>query len=280
MQLTSILDEDKELKQGTNRSNNIKQNKEKSTQDYYYNPNQGYNDFEEEDDSNDPSNPQLDMNTHEIIEDEMNNERKGKSTIVRLTSDELLFEYSKMVKYLIKSYYRIIIFCILCIIYGLLSNKYLKNSQINLTIIIMSSLILCFTVMVLFFVYTNFLLDQFLYIVFYLFSFAQSIMLIVLFFMKVINTALEFKDLQWLGGSCPEENSYCKSYFLYLFMNVMCIATAVLIVLLIAYPCYIAIRGLRVCCGKVKTIAQRQLDINNSNKFQEIEFADENKKGL
>ncbi len=142
----------------------------------------------------------------------------------------------------------------------------------------MSSLILCFTLMLLFFVYINFLLDKFLYVVFYLFSFGQSLMLVVLFFMKVINTALEFKDLQWLGSSCPVENSYCQSYFLYLFMNAMVIVSTVLIVLLIAYPCYIAIRGFRVCSGKVKTIAQRQMDINNSNKFQEIEFADEGKK--
>lgn len=199
---------------------------------------------------------------------------KNPKTLVKLTSDELMNEYGKFVKYMKRNYFRVIIFSLLIIINGIISNIAIQFSSMNLTLIILSIILICFTIILYILLYLNLPLDTFGYVAFYFLGITHSAVLIVLFLLKVFTIFYEYTDMKHYGR-CPRKQSVCFELFMYLFMYLLTFATLILMVFLIGYPIGFCIRVYRVTTGQEKSIAQKQIDINNTQ-FQKIEFADEN----
>lgn len=225
---------------------------------------------EEELDERNTRNPVL---NEEDAEEEEEKEIKKRSTVVKLTSDELISEYNRNVKYLFSKYKQIIFISILIIIYSIISNKLIGSSGVNLFLIIMCCLTVCFTVILGILIITKTLLDSYSYVVFYLFSIIQNISMIILFCVKIIYTIIEYPEVQSFAN-CGKGIWLCWDVFIGMVMNGMNIVCFVVIFFLFVFPFKMIFRTVNVCLKKSKTIFQKQLDINQSI-FQKIEFADE-----
>lgn len=212
---------------------------------------------------------------YDIMKEEEKNSKPPR-TLVKLTSDELMKEYATQVKYLKKYYLRAIIYSFLVLLKAILSNLIINNSQIYIVLIILTILSFSFTVIMCIFVYISLSLDKYSYIAYYIFGIIQSLTLLVLLIANIFGIFFEYEDLKEYGR-CSNKEMFCSQFYKYLFLNGITLSSLVIMVFLIGFPISFLISSAKIIMGRKKTIAQKQMDINNTP-FQKIEFAEEDKK--
>ena len=119
------------------------------------------------------------------------------------------------------------------------------------------------------------MIDPYGYIIFYLFSMIESIILISLYILKFINFILVFKHLNAFK-SCRFKYQ-CPGYFAYLLLLVFSITIFLSIFGCIKFTFLLFVEGFKILFMKKKTFLQRQVEINEKkDKSGKIEFVDEN----
>ena len=216
----------------------------------------------------------------QIIEndyEEIQNKKKKLNSPYKITSKSLKLEYNKKLSYLDKYLKRILIFSILIIFNSIFIAKVFVLSDLNLFIIILSSISMAIVLLLLFNIKTNVLLDLYGYSSFFLFSMFESCLLGILYLLIIINFIFTCQLIA-KNNNCSAKNSvryFCwdnRAYFLIIFLNI-CIFFGIL--MLIKYTINSFWEAFKVLILKQKTTVQKQYEINERAQASKIEFEDE-----
>jgi hypothetical protein len=206
---------------------------------------------------------------------------KKEKTIINLTSEKLQKEYTNKISYLNSGIKNIIILSIFLIFNTFLELKFLGPSETNVAILILCFISSTFCFMLLINIKGKALIDSYGYISFYIISIVESILLLFLFILKLINFIVTFNNLN-SNGKC--RNKYkCPNYFIYLLILV-----ANLIMFLGFLLCgksifILFLDGFNILFLKKKTLFQKQIDIyeeERREKDRKIEFADDTNESI
>lgn len=199
---------------------------------------------------------------------------KKRSPLIDITSESLKNEYIKNVNFLNNGLNTLLIISILYLVDTFINLKYLGPTAINLILLIITCISISILILLLINLKIKIIIDPYGYIIFYLFSMIESIILISLYFLKTINFVLVFK---YLNSSTSCRNKYvCPGYFAYLLMLVFSIIIFVGIFACIKFTFLLLLEAIKILSKKKKTFFQRQIDINEkSEKSGKIEFADD-----
>ena len=198
------------------------------------------------------------------------------NSLIEITSEALKNEYSEKLYYLNKNLRRVFIVSILIIINCSIYLKFFGHSELNISMIILSSLSICIIIILLFNIKTNVLLDIYGYSSFYLFSIFHSIILTSLFFFELINFILiinRFIEKHY----CKGQNKYiCAKNYIYFLVISISLAIIIGMVLQIKYIYVSFYESFNILVLGEKTMLQKQIEINEKGNNDKIEFADEN----
>ena len=213
----------------------------------------------------------------EADDDYQKNINKNKiNSLLELTSDSLKIEYLEKLYYLNKNLKRVFIISMLIIINCSLYMKFFGHSELNISMIILSSLSISIIFILLFNIKTNVLLDIYGYSSFYLFSIFHSIILTTLLFFELINFILiinRFIERHY----CKGKNKYlCAKNYVYFLVISMSLYIFIGIVLQIKYIYISFYEAFNILVLGEKTMLQKQIEINEKGNNDKIEFADEN----
>ena len=157
-------------------------------------------------------------------EDEYQQLQKNKNknrinSLIEITSKSLKLEYTKKLTYLTKNLKRIFIFSILIIFNSIINLKKFGFSELDVSIIILSSISITISILLLFNIQTNVLLDLYGYSSFYLFSIFESCILIIIYILKIIDFILTLTQ----KSECKKKLICWKNtgYYFIIFFNLI-----------------------------------------------------------
>jgi len=195
---------------------------------------------------------------------------KKKSSIINLSSKELKQEYENKYKYYKKGFNFCLLVSILAIIHSLLDNKFLKPSELNSAVLILSFLSASLSFLLIVNINAKALIDSYGYMAFYLFGILESFIFFALFLLKSYKFIFDFKDIK-NKSSIPK---YIK-LLIVIILNFIIFAG---IILLLKFIWNLFLEGIRILTKKQKTLFERQLELNlikeNENN-RKIEFVEE-----
>ena len=203
--------------------------------------------------------------------------RPKKRTLVDITSESLKYEYTKKLNALDNGLKHIFIVSILCLIHCLTEFKILKMSELNVAISVINCISITLILMLFLNIKTKILVDTYGYVFFYFSSIAESVTMISLYALKVVNFIVVYNRLNG-GEVCKVRNRGACSgnigYLLILVLNVLIfvgIFTSMKFIFSLFYDAF------NILTKRRKTLFQRQIEINENNpKNGVIEFVDEN----
>ena len=199
---------------------------------------------------------------------------KKNASLIEITSESLKNEYLKNVNFLNNGLNTLFIISILYLIDTFINLKYLGPTGFNLALLIITFISISILILLLINIKMKIIIDPYAYFIFYLFSMIESIVLLSLYFLKMINFVLVFKRLNGVR-SCRNKYS-CPGYFAYLLILVFSIITFMGIFGCIKFTFLLFLEAFKILTKKKKTFFQRQIEINEkSEKNGKIEFVDE-----
>ena len=209
-------------------------------------------------------------------EDEYQQLQKNKNknrinSLIEITSKSLKLEYTKKLAYLTKNLKRIFIFSILIIFNSIINLKKFGFSELDVSMIILSSISFTITILLLFNIQTNVLLDLYGYSSFYLFSIFESCILIIIYILKIIDFILTLTQ----KSECKKKLICWKNtgYYFIIFFNLIIFVG---ILFLIKYTLVSFYDAFNVLVLKQKTMVQKQMEINERRMpSDKIEFAED-----
>ena len=211
----------------------------------------------------------------EVEEDYQINRNKKQSNLIDITSESLKNEYSKNLMFLNNGLNTIFIISLLYLVDTFINIKYLGPRGLNIVILIITFISISILIILLINIKSKIMIDPYGYIIFYLFSMIESIILISLYILKFINFILVFKHLNAFK-SCRFKYQ-CPGYFAYLLLLVFSITIFLSIFGCIKFTFLLFVEGFKILFIKKKTFLQRQVEINEKkDKSGKIEFVDEN----
>ena len=204
------------------------------------------------------------------------------NSYLEITSKSLKLEYTRKLEYLKKNLILIFILSSLIILNALFNLKLFGFSELNISTIILSSISITITIILLFNIRTNVLLDLYGFSSFYLFSIFESCILIILYILKIINL-ISTIQLIYKNNKCKGKNKqksfFCwnnSSYFILIFLNLIIFVG---VFMLIKYTLISFYEAFNILILKQKTTVQKQLEINEKGfkHGDKIEFEDDDK---
>ena len=210
-------------------------------------------------------------------EDEYQQLQKNKNqnklnSLIELTSKSLKLEYNKKLGYLTKNLKRVFLLSILIIFNSFINLKMFGFSELNISIIILSSISVTIAILLLFNIQINILLDLYGYSSFYLFSMFESGILISLYILKIVDfTMMLSKSPRCKGQIICWKN---KTYYFIIFFNIIIFIG---ILFLVKYTLVSFYEAFNILVLKQKTMVQKQMEINERRMpSDKIEFDDDN----
>ena len=186
---------------------------------------------------------------------------------MKITSKSLKLEYNKKLVYLNINLRRVFFLSIILVIDSLINLKYIGYSELYISIIILSAFSITITLLLLFNIQTNVLLDLYGYSSFYLFSMFESCILIILYILKIIDFIYTLSEHPTCEGKICWKD---KTYYFIIFLNLIIFVG---IIFLIKYTLVSFYDAFNVLILKQKTTVQKQMEMNE--KDHKLEFADE-----
>ena len=217
------------------------------------------------------SSPDVEKEYQELIT------KPKKRTEIDITSESLKYEYTKKLNVLDNGLKHIFIVSVLCLIHCFTEFKILKMSELNVAILVINCISITLILMLFLNIKTKILVDTYGYVFFYLSSIAESVIMISLYALKVVNFVVVYNRLNG-GKVCRVRNrGACSGYFGYLLILVLNVLIFVGIFTSMKFILYLFYDAFNILTKRRKTLFQRQIEINESNpKNGIIEFADEN----
>ena len=210
-------------------------------------------------------------------EDEYQQLQKNKNqnklnSLIELTSKSLKLEYNKKLGYLTKNLKRVFLLSILIIFNSFINLKMFGFSELDISIIILSSISVTIAILLLFNIQINILLDLYGYSSFYLFSMFESGILISLYILKIVDfTMMLSKSPRCKGQIICLKN---KTYYFIIFFNIIIFIG---ILFLVKYTLVSFYEAFNILVLKQKTMVQKQMEINERRMpSDKIEFDDDN----
>lgn len=199
------------------------------------------------------------------------------NSLLEITSKSLKLEYNQKLTYLNKNLRIILVLSILIILNSVIKLKFVDFSELNVSIIILSSISITITVLLLFNIQTNVLLDLYGFSSFYLFSIFESCILIILYILTIIDFSFTFNSLSEKNKCKGKKNYFClnnSSYLISVFLNIFIFIG---IFLLIKFTLVSFWQAFNVLVLKQKTTVQKQFEINQKSLMHadKIEFAED-----
>ena len=197
--------------------------------------------------------------------------------LVDITSESLKYEYTKKLNILDNGLKHIFIVSLLCLIHCLTEFKILKMSELNVAILVINCISITLILRLFLNIKTKILVDTYGYVFFYLSSIAESVTMISLYALKVVNFVVVYNRLNG-GEVCKGRNrGACSGYFGYLLILVLNVIIFVGIFTSMKFIFYLFYDAFSILTKRRKTLFQRQIEINENNpKNGTIEFVDEN----
>ena len=193
------------------------------------------------------------------------------NSYLEITSKSLKLEYTRKLEYLKKNLILIFILSSLIILNALFNLKLFGFSELNISTIILSSISITISILLLFNIQTNVLLDLYGYSSFYLFSIFESCILIIIYILKIIDFILTLTQ----KSECKKKLICWKNtgyYFIIFFNLIICVG----ILFLIKYTLVSFYDAFNVLVLKQKTMVQKQMEINERRMpSDKIEFAED-----
>lgn len=207
--------------------------------------------------------------TDKELEEEYQKFQKDKlklKPLIEITSKSLKLEYNKKLEYLNKNLKRLFFLSILILVNTLMNLKCFGFSELYIATIILSALSITITLLLLFNIQTNVLLDLYGYSSFYLFSIFESIILVIIYILKIIDFYMLFQNKSKKGG--------LKYIIIFFDLIIFCG-----IIIQIKYTFVSFCDAFNVLILKQKTTIQKQMEINerkNAQHGDKIEFDEDN----
>lgn len=206
---------------------------------------------------------------------------KKEKTIINLTSEKLKKEYTNKISYLNSGIKNIVILSIFLIFNTFLELKFLGPSETNMAILILCFISSTFCFMLLINIRGKALIDSYGYISFYIISIVESILLLFLFILKMINFIVTFNNLN-ANGKC--RNKYkCPNYFIYLSILITNLIMFLGFLLCGKSIFILFLDGFNIFFLKKKTLFQKQIDLDEKErreKDRKIEFTDDTNESI
>ena len=194
---------------------------------------------------------------------------------MKITSKSLKLEYNKKLLYLNINLRRIFFLSIIIIVDSLINLKYLGSSELYILIFILSAFCLTITLLLLFNIQTNVLLDLYGYSSFYLFTMFKSCLLIIVYVLKAINF-LKILYNFFSDKSCQKNSNMCTSNIMSYFIIIMNLIIFVGIIFQFNYTIKSLYDAFCVLILGRKTTVQKQHEINEKQHGNKIEFNEDN----
>lgn len=202
------------------------------------------------------------------------NNNKRYTSIIDITSEALKYEYSKKLSSLNDGLFSIFILSILYLIDIFINLKYVKKSELSITILILSLISISIIIILLISIKLKILIDSYGYILFYLFSMIESLILLSLTILKIISFIFVFKYLNLFD--C-KNNYLCLGYFSYLLMLIFSIIIFAGNLIYSKFILLLFCDSFKIFIKKKKTFFQREIEIKEKmEKSGAIEFVEEN----
>ena len=203
--------------------------------------------------------------------------RPQKRTLVDITSESLKYEYTKKINVLDNGLKHIFIVLLLCLIHCLTEFKILKMSELNVAILVINCISITLILMLFLNIKTKILVDTYGYVFFYLSSIAESVTMISLYALKVVNFIVVYNRLNGREVCKVRNRGACSGYFGYLLILVLNVIIFVGIFTSMKFIFSLFYDAFNILTKRRKTFFQRQIEINEINpKNGTIEFVDEN----
>lgn len=217
------------------------------------------------------SSPDVEKEYQELIT------KPKKRTEIDITSESLKYEYTKKLNVLDNGLKHIFVVSFLCLIHCFTEFKILKMSELNVAILVINCISITLILMLFLNIKTKILVDTYGYVFFYLSSIAESVIMISLYSLKVVNFVVVYNRLNG-GEVCRVRNrGACSGYFGYLLILVLNVLIFVGIFTSMKFILSLFYDAFNILTKRRKTLFQRQIEINESNpKNGTIEFVDEN----
>lgn len=198
-----------------------------------------------------------------------------KSPLIDITSGNLKQEYIKKKTFLKNGLNTLFCISILFLVDTFINLKYLGPTSFNLALLIITCITISISIILIINIRIEILLDPYGYVIFYLFSIIESIILISLYFLKIINSALVFNSL-YLFKNCRDKY-ICPGPFPYLLLFAFTFIIFFSIFGSIKFTLLLFLEAFKILSMKKKTFFQRQIEINEKNqKKGKIEFIEKN----
>ena len=187
---------------------------------------------------------------------------------MEITSKNLKLEYNKKLIYLNINLRRIFLLSILLVIDSLINLKYIS-------IFILSAFSVTITLLLLFNIQTNVLLDLYGYSSFYLFSLFKSCILIIIYILKTINF-LQILYSFFRNTKCRKNSNICSTNVMSYFIIFINLIIFVGIIFQFNYTIKSLYDAFCVLILRQKTIVQKQHELNEKDNANKIEFEEDN----
>jgi hypothetical protein len=214
-------------------------------------------------------------NTKEVDEEyqKLQKDKLKLNPPMKITSKSLKLEYNKKLVYLNINLRRVFLLSIILIIDSLINLKYIGYSELYISIIILSAFSITITLILLFNIQTNVLLDLYGYSSFYLFSLFESSILIIIYILKLVNF-LQILFYFFSNKSCRGQNhNICKKNVMSYFIILINIIIFIGVIFQFKYTIKSLIDAFCVLVLKQKTTVQKQHEINEKQSPEnKIEF--------
>ena len=215
------------------------------------------------------SRPEMDMEYTQLMNEKY---LKSKSSIINLTSEELKKEYTNKYNYFISGIKFMFLLSIMFVSYSLIEFKYLKPSELNIAILIMSIISIGFCLMLIINLNSKALIDSFGYLAFYLLSVIEASLFVFIFILKLYNFIFILNEVYIIITS---KNKKLSSFLFLLLFNLIIFSG---FIFCFKFILYLFLEGINTLMKREKTLFQKQLELNlieNKDKNRKIEFVEE-----
>ena len=191
--------------------------------------------------------------------------RPRKRTLVDITSDSLKYEYTNKLNVLDNGLKHIFVVSLLCLIHCLSEFKILKMSELNVAILVINCISITLILILFLNIKTKILIDTYGYVFFYLSSIIESLIMLSLYALKVVNFAVVYNRLNG-GEVCRSRNrGACSGYFGYLLILVLNVLIFVGMFTSMKFILSLFYDAFNILTKRKKTLFQRQIEINENN---------------
>ena len=217
------------------------------------------------------SSPDVEKEYQELIT------KPKKTTEIDITSESLKYEYTKKLNALDNGLKHIFIISLICLFHCFTEFKILKISELNVAILVINCISITLILMLFLNIKTKILIDTYGYVFFYFSSITESVIMISLYALKIVNFIVVYNRLNG-GQVCRVRNrGACSGYFGYLLILVLNVLIFFGIFTSMKFIFSLFYDAFNILTKRRKTFFQRQIEINEINpKNGTIEFVDEN----